>query len=85
MLGECPDEKEAHHLGNHSYFAYLEVDHIDALYSEYVSKKVEILSEVADKPWGQREFALRTIDGHRITCGQGLSQKMFDEYMLRQK
>lgn len=26
-------------------------------------------SKPEDKPWGLREFGLRTPDGHRITCG----------------
>ena len=70
MLGECPDEKPASEINNHSYFAYLEVDNIDMLYKEYQSKGVEILSTIENKPWGQREFSIRTIDGHRITFGE---------------
>jgi catechol 2,3-dioxygenase-like lactoylglutathione lyase family enzyme len=70
MLGECPGDKPASEINNHSYFAYLEVDNIDGLYKEYQSKGVEILSSVENKPWGQREFSIRTIDGHRITFGE---------------
>jgi catechol 2,3-dioxygenase-like lactoylglutathione lyase family enzyme len=70
MLGECRDERSAFEMGNHSYFAYLEVQHIDDFYREYLDNQVEILAPVSDKPWGQREFAIRTIDGHRITFGE---------------
>jgi catechol 2,3-dioxygenase-like lactoylglutathione lyase family enzyme len=70
MLGECRDDVSAFETNNHSYFAYVEVDNIDHLHAEYLSKDVEILSELTDKPWGQREFAIRTIDGHRIMFGQ---------------
>jgi catechol 2,3-dioxygenase-like lactoylglutathione lyase family enzyme len=70
MLGECPDDKPASEINSHSYFAYLEVDNIDMLYNEYQSKGVEILSDIENKPWGQREFSIRTIDGHRITFGE---------------
>ena len=41
MLGECPDERSAHELGDHSYFAYFEIESIDELYNEYVLNKVE--------------------------------------------
>ena len=56
MLGECPQEKPASEIGDHSYFAYWEVLHIDELYNEYRSKQIEPLSAIEDKPWGQREF-----------------------------
>jgi catechol 2,3-dioxygenase-like lactoylglutathione lyase family enzyme len=72
MLGECADERPASELGDHSYFAYFEIESIDDLYSEFVVNNVEFLSAVADKPWGQREFSLKTIDGHRITFGEGI-------------
>lgn len=70
MLGECPDDRSAFETKNHSYFAYIDVENIDLLYKEFLSKAVEILSEIDNKPWGQREFSLQTIDGHRIMFGQ---------------
>jgi catechol 2,3-dioxygenase-like lactoylglutathione lyase family enzyme len=73
MLGECPDDKSAFETHNHSYFAYVDVQDIDTLFKEYALKNVEITSFVADKPWGMREFSIRTIDGHRIMFGQGIS------------
>lgn len=54
---------------NHSYFAYIDVQNIDALYQELLSNEAGILSTIEDKPWGQREFSVRTIDGHRIMFG----------------
>jgi len=73
MLGECPDEKSAHDTGDHSYFAYLEVEHIDALHAELNAKGVEMISRVIDQPWGQREFGIRTVDGHRIMFGESIA------------
>ncbi|MCW5911720.1 MAG: VOC family protein [Cyclobacteriaceae bacterium] len=70
MLGECPDDRSAFETVNHSWFAYIDMENIDILYQEYRSGNVEILSEIEDKPWGQREFSIRTIDGHRIMFGQ---------------
>ena len=72
MLGECPDDRSAFETKNHSYFAYIDVEHIDVLYNELKEKDIEIISEIADKDWQQREFAIRTIDGHRIMFGQAL-------------
>jgi catechol 2,3-dioxygenase-like lactoylglutathione lyase family enzyme len=73
MLGECPDDRSAFETRNHSYFAYINVENIDALYAEYRLKNIELLSIPADKPWGMREFGVRTIDGHRIMFGEPVS------------
>ncbi|REH45863.1 glyoxalase/bleomycin resistance protein/dioxygenase superfamily protein [Tenacibaculum gallaicum] len=75
MLGECKNDKSAFEIKNHSYFAYIDVENIDNLYTEYLSKEVELISEVTDKSWGQREFGIRTIDGHRIMFGQEIQTK----------
>lgn len=74
MLGECPDEKPASELGNHSYFVYLIVDGLDEYHREVVARGALALSKPADKPWGLREFALGTPDGHRITCGEPIQR-----------
>lgn len=69
MLGECPDEVPADELANHSYVAYWNVDDVDQLYEELTRRGAIFSSAPEDKPWGLREFGLRTPDGHRITCG----------------
>jgi|SRR5688572_2858191 uncharacterized glyoxalase superfamily protein PhnB len=75
MLGECPDEKPASELENHSYFAYWTVDDVDGFYQEIVARGALVTSAPANKPWGLREFGLRTPDGHRITCGEILQRR----------
>src|SRR5258707_15225351 len=72
MLGECPDDMAPSELGCHSYFAYLRVADADSYYNELKAKGADLLSNIEDKPWGMREFALRTVDGHRITIGHML-------------
>ena len=70
MLGECANEKPASELGDHSYFAYWNVESVDQFYREIAARGALVTSEPTDKPWGLREFTLRTPDGHRITCGE---------------
>ena len=70
MLGHCADATPARELGDHSWFAYLTVDDVDAMHDELVSRGVKILSGLQTKPWGLREFSLSTPDGHRIVYGQ---------------
>jgi len=70
MLGECSNERPASELGDHSYIAYWNVDDVDGFYRDLVARGALVTSEPTDKPWGLREFGLRTPDGHRITCGQ---------------
>ena len=70
MLGECPDAPPAAELGDHSYFAYLRVESVDGFYREVSSRGAEVRTAPEDKPWGMREFAIRTPDGHRLTVGE---------------
>ncbi len=70
LAGECPDALPAHELGDHSYFAYLEVDDVDALHAELTAKGATVMKKLRDEPWGMREFGIRTVDGHRIMFGR---------------
>lgn len=70
MLGECADAMLAVDTGDHSYFAYVLAEDVDAVFEEFKINGAQFNSEPADKPWGLREFAVVTPDGHRITFGQ---------------
>ena len=70
MLGECPDAPPAGDLGDHSYFAYLRVEGVDEFYREVSGRGAKTMAPPQDKPWGMREFAIRTPDGHRMTVGE---------------
>ena len=69
-LGHCPDATPISKARDHSWFAYLHVRDAAGLYGEAVGNGVEIWHELADKPWGMREFAIVTPDGHRIVFGE---------------
>jgi predicted enzyme related to lactoylglutathione lyase len=70
MLGRCPDAMPASDLGDHSYVAYLRVDDVEAFHDRAVEAGAEITKPLTEEPWGMREFALRSVDGHRFTLGQ---------------
>lgn len=70
MLGECSDAMPAHETGDHSYFVYVTVEGIDDLYGEVAGNGATLTQTLANKPWGMREFGVRTPDGHRIMFGQ---------------
>ena len=42
------------------------------MFDEYHAAGAGFIQPLADKPWGMREFGVRTIDGHRIMFGQEL-------------
>ena len=54
MAGECPDAMPATELGDHSYFAYIDVDDIDAYFDAVKEAGAEILKEPRSEPWGMR-------------------------------
>ena len=72
MLGECPDEKPASEIGNHSYVAYPIVEGLDGLHREVVARGGQVVSPLASEPWGMKEFSVRTPDGHRIRFGEAI-------------
>jgi catechol 2,3-dioxygenase-like lactoylglutathione lyase family enzyme len=69
MAGECSDAIAPADLGDHSYFAYVEVEDVDALHNELAEKNVTIVKTLRSEPWEMREFGIRTVDGHRIMFG----------------
>jgi uncharacterized glyoxalase superfamily protein PhnB len=70
MLGECSDEMTAEETGNHSWFAHALVENVNEVYAEFIERGAKILSPIANKPWGIRDFTVVTPDGHRIVFGQ---------------
>lgn len=72
MLGECTDAIPPAQLGDHSWYAYVTVSDAAGLFAEYSDAGAVFTQELSDKPWGMREFGVRTIDGHRIMFGQEL-------------
>jgi catechol 2,3-dioxygenase-like lactoylglutathione lyase family enzyme len=68
VAGQCPDAIPPRELGDHSYFAYLEIqiEEIDSFYASVLASGTEICKTIRDEPWGMREFGLVTADGHRI-------------------
>jgi catechol 2,3-dioxygenase-like lactoylglutathione lyase family enzyme len=73
-LGHCPDAQPMSACQDHSWFAYLHVQDATNLFREFAAKNVEIWHALADKPWGMREFAIVTPDGHRIVFGEAIAR-----------
>lgn len=75
-LGHCPDAIPMSRVPDHSWFAYLKVRDALGLYQECLDRGVEIWHPLADRPWGMREFAIVTPDGHRIVFGESWSESL---------
>ena len=74
-LGDCPDAVPMSKTPDHSWFAYLHVRDARGLYRQCLENRVEVWHPLGDKPWGMREFAIITPDGHRIGFGERLSDQ----------
>lgn len=70
MLGRCPDALSPAQLGDHSYFAFITTDNVDQLHHDFTKKGAIIRSVPQDKPWGWREMAVATPEGHRMMFAQ---------------
>jgi uncharacterized glyoxalase superfamily protein PhnB len=73
MLGACPDEAPAASIRDHSLFAYVHVDDVDALHAEFTAHGATVTAP-ADRAHGLREIVVTTIDGHRLLFGQELAK-----------
>ena len=71
-LGRCPDAPPAGDIGDHSYVAYLIVDDVDAFHRRAELHGAEVTKPPTDEPWGRRELALRTPDGHRLMLASAI-------------
>ena len=72
MLGRCPDALPPSELGDHSYFGFFATDDVNALHAEFTAKGALVRSGPADKPWGWREMAVATPEGHRMMFAQSI-------------
>ena len=70
MAGECPDALPPSQLGDHRYFAYLEVHDIEGFYARVTAAGAKIGKSLRNESWGMREFSVTTADGHRIMFGE---------------
>jgi predicted enzyme related to lactoylglutathione lyase len=71
-LGRCPDALPVRELGDHNYFGFFATDDVDDLHAEFVERGAMVRSPPADKPWGWREMAVATPEGHRMMFAQWL-------------
>ncbi len=72
MLGRCLDALPPANLGDHNYFGFFATGDVDALHAEFEARAALILAAPADKPWGWREMAVATPEGHRMMFAQPL-------------
>ena len=75
MAGECPDALSPAELGDHSYFAYFEVEDVDSIYAAVTERGATVVKSLCSEPWGMREFGIRTVDGHRIMFGSPVAER----------
>lgn len=70
MLGRCPDALAPAATGDHSYFGFFTTENVDRLHEEFAARGAHIISPPLDKPWGWREMAVATPEGHRMMFAQ---------------
>ena len=69
-LGRCPDALPPADLGDHNYFGMILTGDVDRLHAEIADRGAIILSPPTDQPWGLREMAVATPEGHRMMFAQ---------------
>ena len=76
-IGHCPGIVPISKCKDHSLIVQAVVDDVDAVHAELKAKGVDV-SAPENKPWGQREFGVLTLDGHRFMFSQSLDARVED-------
>ncbi len=71
-LGECPDAIAPAALGDHQCFAFIHVDDVDGFAERLARHGAIIRKPPTSEPWGLREMAVQTPEGHRVMLGQDI-------------
>jgi hypothetical protein len=51
------------------------VENVDAIYKEFKEeRKITIISDIENKPWGIREFSIHDINGYLIRISEGITK-----------
>ncbi|MFF9894341.1 VOC family protein [Streptomyces longispororuber] len=69
MLGSHDPEAAEWCLEPGTFGAYVVTDHVDALYRRLTDAGVKVLREIADQPYGSREFAVADPEGNKWSFG----------------
>ena len=75
MAGLCLDDLPPADLGSHSYVGYFEVEGVDGFHQKVVERGGEITKPLRGEPWGQREFGVRSPEGHRWMFGEQIQRR----------
>lgn len=59
--------------GTEPWDAYIWVDDVDALYSEFQGRSVEIARDICDQPYGVRDFDVLDCNGYRLCFGEPIA------------
>jgi uncharacterized glyoxalase superfamily protein PhnB len=72
----CQDPEYVEVINNDIYsFVFIWfVDNVDAIYQEFKERKIEITSELENKPWHIREFSIKDINGYTIRVSEGMNK-----------
>lgn len=63
-----PEHMEHHQAGFSN--CYVNVDNVEALHREYVSKGVPIVHELKVKSYGMKDFVIADLDGNHLGFGE---------------
>jgi uncharacterized glyoxalase superfamily protein PhnB len=61
-----------HHVVPHATDVYLSVEKAAALLMELRARGAKVVGDLADQPYGMREFTLEDLNGYRLGFGQEL-------------
>jgi catechol 2,3-dioxygenase-like lactoylglutathione lyase family enzyme len=75
LFGEDPDYTATINNDKNRLNLLWFVESIDEIFAEFKEKKIEILSELTEYPYGMKEFAFVDINGYYIRVAESIDEK----------
>ncbi|MCB9916728.1 MAG: VOC family protein [Planctomycetes bacterium] len=83
--GAVPGFDSPRHLGGGSGGLYVYVDDVDAHYERVKAAGAEVLGEPVTQFYGDRNYAVRDLEGHRWSFGQHVEDVDFSAFEPQQE
>ena len=75
IFGQDPDYVAVLNNDTYRFVLIWFVENVDEIYREFKEeRKLTIVSEIENKPWGIREFSFHDINGYLIRVSEGIAR-----------
>jgi hypothetical protein len=72
IFGEDAEYTRVLNSGKRAFELIWFVDSVDQVYKEFTDRKIPLISDIGNKPWGIREFTIKDNNGYLIRVSESI-------------